>query len=122
MQFHKSVVTARPVCIHASTPFNDPSVSCGRPAFRLLSHGWLCRSHFIAEQNSQPNKPRHAIVPWVGNRRWTDDQIVQDILRSEREAIQWARDNGHVTEQKFGKNNPAVLQTISRAAAIAEAV
>lgn len=99
---------SRPVCVHADTPFNDPAVACGYPAF-MGTHGFLCRGHFIAEQRSIPPSPRKPYARWKGHVQETDDQIIKDILRTEREAIAAAR----VVTVKCGKYEPAVIKFVA---------
>lgn len=113
-----SNLKTRPVCVHADTSFNDPSVSCGA-AIHKGYHGWLCVGHYRAEQMSIPKAPRIPWQPYKGlvPKFQTDEQIVADILRTEADLIGQAyRGTGNriIRRVRFGAIEPEYVQYVEK--------
>lgn len=98
-------------CIHANTMYDsDPRVRCGKPAFTLRSHGWLCIPHYRQQQEDIPAKPRKHQPVWRGFRPavQSDEAIIADILRTETQAIA----NGRVEAIACGVIDPIYLKVL----------
>lgn len=99
MRFGNNIKLDR--CVHADTPFNDPAVACNAPTVRKV-HGWLCIPHYNEQSRRTLSKPRLPQDKYRGGpkvlRFNSDADIIRDIIRTEREAIQ----NGKQEAVSFG--------------------
>jgi hypothetical protein len=97
-------------CVHADTPYNVPSVRCGKAAFTRRTHGFNCLFHYRAQQEAIPAKPRKPQAKWKGYQPMfqSDDAIIKDIIRTDAQKIA----NGRVQEIRCGKYDPLVLRVL----------
>lgn len=91
-------------CIHSHfTP-----EKCGKPAFTRKTHGYLCIGHYRQQQESIPAKPRKPQPRWQGLVQPTDEQVINDIIASDAQAIA----EGTVVVIKRGVLDPACLRVL----------
>jgi hypothetical protein len=84
----------------------DPA--CGKPAFTKATNGYLCIGHYRQQQQSIPAKVRKAQPKWRGLVPQSDEQIIADIIASDKRAIE----NGTIVLVKRGAHDPIVLRLL----------
>jgi hypothetical protein len=96
-------------CVHGE--FYTLGTRCGRPPFTRRTHGWLCHGHYRDQQETIPPKPRQPQERWKGwqaARPLTDDQIIAEILATDRALIA----AGKVVTITRGRTDPVQLRLL----------
>lgn len=110
----------RPTCIAFTGDVFETTLECGKNAFvrnyrgANPVHGWLCFQHYA--EDVRPEKPRRPSVRYVqpGKALMSDDQIISDILRTERVALAQALYDTRVEVTRCGVLEPLFLRTIRK--------
>lgn len=90
------------ICIH-----HYRGMKCEQPVI-LRSHGLLCYEHYHAQQRSHPQKPRKPQPLWKGLTPQKDDEIVADIIATDKQAIA----EGRIVVVQKGNTDPVFFRTL----------
>ncbi len=89
------------VCIHS-----EGARQCQKPAFTQRTNGWLCLVHYRQQQLSMPAKPRLPQPRWKGLPLTNDDDIVADIIATDRATL----GKGKIVPVRFGSVEPSYVR------------
>ena len=109
----------RPTCIQFEGDTFDSSLECAKNAFVRNYrgpnpvHGWLCYSHYADDKRvEKPRLPQGRYLQ-PGKALLSDEQIVQDILRTERVALAQALYDKRITAIRCGMKDPVFLRIVA---------